>query len=104
MTSRIIGSALAIVAVSVTAAAGIRSSADDARPADRDPSPTQDTTPHTSDIGWDGTVVATDDGRFSFLWNGGKQRIQQPAAFDHSHLARAGLSIGTAGAAPPDRR
>lgn len=34
----------------------------------------------------DGTVVATDDGRFFFLWNGGKQRIQQPAAFDEADL------------------
>lgn len=42
----------------------------------------------------EGTVVATDDGRFFFLWNGGKHRIQQPAAFDEADLAGLGLQIG----------
>lgn len=38
--------------------------------------------------------MATDDGLLFFLWDGGKQRISQPAAFAGSDLRDLGLTIG----------
>lgn len=42
----------------------------------------------------DGMVVQVDDGLIYFLWDGGKQRIQQPAAYSDADLAELGLEIG----------
>jgi hypothetical protein len=54
-------------------------------------------TPVSSDVtaeAVDGTVVATDDGLVYFLWDGGRQRIQQPRALAESDLDALGLTIG----------
>jgi hypothetical protein len=42
----------------------------------------------------DGTIVEVDDGLVYFIWEGGKQRIQQPAALDDHDLDELGLTIG----------
>lgn len=47
----------------------------------------------------DGTVVQVDDGLVYFIWDGGKQRIQQPAAYSETDLEVLGLSVGEP--APP---
>lgn len=44
----------------------------------------------------DGMVVEVDDDRVYFLWDGGRQRVQQPAALSDADLADLGLTIGEA--------
>jgi hypothetical protein len=54
----------------------------------------------TTDAGpIDGTVVESDDGLVYFLWDGGRQRIQQPRALAASDLATLDLTLGET--APP---
>jgi len=43
----------------------------------------------------DGMVVEVDDGLLYFLWDGGRQRIQQPAAMSDDDLAALGVTLGT---------
>lgn len=42
----------------------------------------------------DGIVVEVDDDLIYFLWDGGRQRIQQPAALSAADLVKLGLVIG----------
>jgi hypothetical protein len=42
----------------------------------------------------DGMVVQVDDGLVYFMWDGAKQRIQQPAPLSDADLEELGLEIG----------
>lgn len=44
----------------------------------------------------DGMVVEVDDDLVYFLWDGGRQRVQQPAALSEADLVDLGLEIGEA--------
>jgi hypothetical protein len=43
----------------------------------------------------DGMVVEVDDGLLYFLWDGGRQRIQQPAAMNDDDFAELGVTRST---------